>query len=369
MVISIKINHDNKNYLNSEKKNDYSSYVLGIDIGGTNTNLGISGVNNFKQNLLFTFSYKTNELNSLIPVVNEVLTNAYNKYKIKIYNTCIAVAGVVSSKDNVKITNANWSINLKELLQKTSINSAFIINDFQAIGYGINILNHADINNVLTIKSSNNKNLETKSKAIIGAGTGLGKSILIYNNDLNFYIPNPSEGGHSDFPAQDDFEFELLNYIKKNRNVSQPVTYEELLSGRGLENIYLFLKEYEKYEENIYSKEIMKSNDKAAIIAKYRNNDELCLKTFKIFSKFYGRCAKNFALESLAIGGIYIAGGIASKNKDIFKTKDFISEFENTYRRTEILKEIPIYVILDYDIGLKGACFAANYFSKIKNLI
>jgi glucokinase len=308
-------------------------------------------------------------LNSLITVINEILSYAYDRYKIKIDNACIAVAGIVSSQDNVKITNANWSINLKELLQKTSINSAFLINDFQAIGYGVNIFNHEDINNVFTIKSSNNKNLETKTKAIIGAGTGLGKSILIFDKNLNFYIPKPSEGGHSDFPAQDDFEFELINYIKKNRNISQPVTYEELLSGRGLEIIYLFLEEYEKYDENNYSKEINKSSDKVAIIAKYRNNDELCSKTFKIFSKFYGRCAKNFALDTLAIGGLYIAGGIASKNIEIFKTKEFISEFENAYRRTEILKEIPIYAILDYDVGLKGACFAAKNWSKIKNLI
>ena len=121
------------------------------------------------------------------------------------------------------------------------------------------------------------------------------------------------------------------------------------------------MKQSKRFEDSKYSNEIEKSTDKAEAIAKYKKVDHLCAETFRLFTRFYGRCAKNFVLDSLATGGLYIAGGIASKNKEIFSTDIFISEFENVYRYSKYLKETPIYVILDYDISLKGACFAAMY--------
>lgn len=95
------------------------------------------------------------------------------------------------------------------------------------------------------------------------------------------------------------------------------------------------------------------------LISNYRLVDPLCKETFRLFTRFYGRCAKNFALATLAMGGLYIAGGIASKNKEIFSAPDFFEEFENASQRRDVLKEIPIYVILNYDVSLYGACFAA----------
>jgi glucokinase len=78
-----------------------------------------------------------------------------------------------------------------------------------------------------------------------------------------------------------------------------------------------------------------------------------------LFTRFYGRCAKNIALDTLAGGGLYIAGGIAAKNKEIFVSKEFLDEFDRAYRRSEFLRKVPLYVILNYDISLLGACYAA----------
>jgi len=80
-----------------------------------------------------------------------------------------------------------------------------------------------------------------------------------------------------------------------------------------------------------------------------------------LFSLFFARCAKNYVLDTLAIGGLYIAGGIAMKNKEIFSTKQFISEFNNAYRYTDFLKKVPINIITDYDVSLLGSCYAAIY--------
>ena len=184
---------------------------------------------------------------------------------------------------------------------------------------------------------------------------------MTYDNNFNAYIPIPSEGGHSDLPIKNDFEFQLVDFVKKLRNISLPLSYEEVLSGRGIESIYLFLRSLEKYCDTEYSKEIDESSDKTPLISKYRKMDETCKETFRIFTRFYARCAKNFVLDTLSRGGLYIAGGIASKNRDIFSSEEFVNEFESGHNRSDLLKKIPINVIVNYDVSLYGACYAAMY--------
>ena len=200
-----------------------------------------------------------------------------------------------------------------------------------------------------------------QTKAIIGAGTGLGKSILTYDDHFDAYIPIPSEGGHSDLPIENDFEFQLVEFVKKLRGISQPLSYEEVLSGRGLESIYLFLRNSNRFKETQYTQEIDNSMDKTPLISKNRKLDETCKEVFRLFTRFYARCAKNFVLDTLSRGGLYIAGGIAAKNLDIFSTEEFINEFENAFNRSDLLKEIPINVITNYNVSLYGACYAAMY--------
>jgi len=361
-VIFIQLNYTVKNYEKKINKDDFSSYVLGVDIGGTNTNLGVAGIKNNRPVLLFSIDFKSQELNSLTLAVKETLEYTKKQHGIEINHACIGAAGVVSVNQNfADLTNVEWNVNTDELLQETTLQSAFIINDFQAIGYGINLLNQNNTNDIFKVKEVINLSDPSKTtKAILGAGTGLGKSILIYDEHLNAYIPIPSEGGHSDFPAQNDFEFKLLEFIENLRNFSEPVCYEELLSGRGIESIYLYLKQNSNRETS-YSKEIEKATDKAALISKYRTIDDTCKETFQLFTRFYGRCAKNFVLDTMATGGLYVAGGIASKNKDIFLSNEFLDEFENAYHRDDVLKQTPIYVIMNYDVSLYGTCFAAMY--------
>jgi glucokinase len=137
------------------------------------------------------------------------------------------------------------------------------------------------------------------------------------------------------------------------------ICYEELLSGRGLVGIYSFLHVTDNFEETQYTQKVDQAEDKAEAISKYRDLDETCKETFRLFTKFYARCAKNFVLDALATGGLYIAGGIASKNKEIFLTKNFLDEFENSFCRNDVLKQVPVYIVTNYDVSLYGVCFAA----------
>lgn len=346
---------------------EFMSYVIGADVGGTNINIGVAGIKNSKPVLLFSLDFKSQELDSLVPAVNETLSYADKTHNIRVDSACFGVAGIASpSQDLASLTNVAWNIRKNEIIKGTSLENVLIINDFQAVGYGFNLLDPGNRDDMLEIRARESQEHTLSTKAILGAGTGLGKSILVYDKHYNIYVPIPSEGGHGDFPAQNDFEIQLLEFIKELRGISQPITYEELLSGRGIESIYLFLKKLQQFDATNYNEEINKSQDKVNLISKYRQIDETCKETFRLFTWFYARCAKNFVLDTMATAGLYIAGGIASKNKEIFTSKEFLDEFENAYRRSDILKKVPIYVILNYDVSLLGACLAAIYHSDRK---
>jgi glucokinase len=177
---------------------------------------------------------------------------------------------------------------------------------------------------------------------ILGAGTGLGKALLI--NYHNMYHPNASEGGHSDLPITVD-ETDFLLWCRER------IEYEDVLSGRGIVHIYNFM--LTKYDGSGTKDpaEIMKENSPAAE------------NTRKQFIKFYARCAKNFVLEGLARGGVIIAGGIAAKHPHLFNN-DFIKEFMRNDSQKSWLSKVPIKIITNYNISLSGAAFAAKCFKE-----
>jgi|GEM_PF-223923 len=350
-----------KNFNENTLQRSFSDYILGVDVGGTNTTFAVAGVKNNEPILLYSLNFKTKNLDSLTSAINTALDFSKEEYDIDVFYACVGAAGLVSELNNyAKLTNVRWDISAKEIIDKTNLADIFIINDFQAVGFGINFLDLNNPNDVIVIHSSNKtskKNYQTR--AVVGAGTGLGKSILVYNKALKLFIPVHSEGGHCDLPVTSSFELALIDFIKKLRNIKENVTYEEVLSGRGLEAIYLFLKEREEFRESKYTRIIDAKVDKAEYISKYRDVDETCKEVFRLFSSFYARCARNFALETMAVGGVFIAGGIAAKNKEIFSSDVFIKEFENAYRRREVLSRIPIYIVTNYNVSLYGTCLAA----------
>ena len=338
-------------------KNSYDYFVLGGDVGGTNINLGIFGVKINLPNLLLSFNFSSKDLKALHYAVNEVLSYIKTNYKIKIIKACFGVAGVLSSrKDFAEITNIKWNLSVKELLKKTELKKVILINDFEAIGYGINILSKKDI---FVIKKA--KKIPKAPILIIGAGTGLGKTILLYSEYQKSYAPIPSEAGHSDFAVQNQNEFDLIIFIKKYKKIKSNISYEQVLSGRGLSNIYLFLRKSKKFKETKCTEEIDKSNNQPELISKYKKIDKTCKTTFEIFKAIYAKFARNFALDCLPFGGVYIAGGIAPKNREIFD-KDFVEVFERNYKMKNVLKKIPVYLILNYNVGLLGAGFVGAKF-------
>jgi glucokinase len=349
-------------YFDKFSSADYTYYVLAVDVGGTNTNLAVCGVHNNKPYLVFSHHYQTQKLNDLSEAINETLKVAYERYSISVGKACIAAAGPISSdRSSVRIfLKAKWDINARSILDKTMLGSVLIINDFDAVGFGINLLEEKDTAEIAHKKNYYPKGAEKGTIAVIGAGTGLGKSILKYDAQAGVYIPIASEGGHSDFPISDYFEFCLANYIRTVNNIKENASCERMCSGPAIIDIYSYLRELKMYDETGTTKLIDSApEDKASMIANFEQRDPTCREAMKIFVRNYGKITKNFCMEVLATGGLYIAGGIAAKNISLFRNFEFIDSFESLHEMSGVVREIPIKIITDYNVSLLGSALAS----------
>ena len=322
---------------------------LVADIGGTNTTFAFVKKVKEKYSLLDILRFDSKKIKDFSTTTAEVLKQG----ELKGYQThraCFAPAGRVSEKyDFCRLTKLPFSIDAADIKKKTALASVLVINDFMAVAYGIEVLPSKSI-----VQLKPGKIIKNKPKAILGAGTGLGKAILVWNDKSNQYFPVASEGGHSNAALQTKEEYELGEFIKK-KNSRERVVWEDVLSGNGISNVYQFFET--KFPA---SRGIQKSNYNPALIS--ISSDAASTATMDLFLRFYARCAQNVALDTMALGGIYLAGGIVAKNQALFKRKAFIDEFILNHRMKKVLEQIPIFAITDYNVSLYGAAHALQIY-------
>lgn len=323
--------------------------LLAGDIGGTNSNFGFFIKDKSKFILLFSLHAKSQEVTNFVDLVNQVLDYAQQKYEITIKDSCFAGAGLVSqARDYCKPTNLNFEISAKELLLQTPLHCAMVVNDFEVIGYGIAMINQDAI---VAINAGAYR--PHGVRGVIGAGTGLGKCSLLWSDHDKRYKPLPSEGGHGDFAGQEKIEYELLEFIHNEEKRTAHISWEDVLSGNGIKRIYHFFKARNNAEK--FNARIAQQGFHPDFVFKNRHLDSHCMNTYLLYQKFYARCAKNFALDVLTLGGLFIAGGIAAHNLKLFQELAFMEEFTNCDKQRELLKQIPVFVITDYNVSLYGA--------------
>jgi len=322
------------------------SNVLCADIGGTKTRVAFLRKGKF---VLLKF-YDSKKIKNITNVLKKIILEIKKRYKINIEKAAIAVAGPVL-ENRAKITNIKLIIDGEKLRRNLNLKKVIIINDFKAIAISIDHLSKKDL---FVLKRGNTK---SRNKAIIGAGTGLGASMIINKKGLV-----DSEGGHIDAASENELEYMMLNYLKNKLCKGKWPDYETIVSGPGIINIYRFLQKLRFYKQRKDIKqEIERSHDKAAKIVEYSYIDSLCRATVEMFVRFYARFAKTIALTSLS-SEIYLAGGIAPKIIKQLKDYGFIEEFEKSYKMEKILKGASIYVIMNESAGLIGA---AKYFQDV----
>jgi glucokinase len=333
------------------KKIESGACFLAADIGGTNSNFGIMKPDGDSITLLLSLHVKSKEVTDMAEVIYDLIQYVQEKHGLTVTKACIGAAGVISeNRDWAKPTNLTFEISAQKIEKKTGLPVVVLINDFEAVGFGIELLPKEDI-----MRIYNGTPRVYANKAVIGAGTGLGKGIMAWGEVRQTYIPVPSEGGHADFPVQNQHELDLISYIRESEKKTCNISWEDILSGDGIIRIYSFLGTINSYKKTRYTEEIEEGGRHPDTIFKYHKEDERCRDTFELFAKWYGRCAKDFALDALSLGGMYIAGGIAAKNKDLFTVPHFMREFINCGKQKKLLEQVPIYLILNYNVSLYGA--------------
>ena len=316
--------------------------ILAGDVGGTKSNLAFFELENGQLKTRFEKTLPSHKFASLA----ELLKEFFGATELRADFSCLSIAGPVKER-RCQTPNLPWIVEADEVERTTGMRRLELINDLEANARGLAMLGPSDF----AIINEGEPNA-VGNAAVISAGTGLGEAGLFWDGEK--HLPFASEGGHGNFGPNDDLQTELLQYMRKVHN---HVSYERVLSGPGLYNIYSFMRDSGKFPEPDWLKEELKVSDPAATISKnaISGKAEICVEALNMFVTIYGSEAGNLAMKVMALGGVYIGGGIAPKIITKLQEPLFMKSFTNKGRMKTLLQAIPVKVILNDKTALLGA--------------
>jgi glucokinase len=325
--------------------------ILAGDVGGTKVHLALYDFTNGRLHPIRDQKYPAHEFASLDDVVKNFL-GADGGAKKDIIAACFGCPGPVRD-GRLKLTNLPWILDTRDLVKSLSIPHISLINDLEANGFGIPELAP---DKIFTLHAGSPE--ADGHGGLMAAGTGLGEALLIWEGTK--HRPIPSEGGHADFAARSNREIALLEYLRST--LKGRVSWERVVSGLGIKNIYAFLRDVEKINEPGWLHDRMLCEDPNAVIGQCAEDgsSSLCFETMKMFVGAYGAEAGNIALKVLATGGMYLGGGIAPKILKTLQNGTFMQAFIDKGRLSPLLESIPVRVILDDTCALLGAAAYAE---------
>jgi glucokinase len=316
--------------------------ILAGDIGGTNTRLALIEAKDDSLQILFEKTFQSRERTSLEAALVEFLSF----HSCDLTRASFGIAGPVRN-GRCEATNLPWVVDSKTVAKRLSLKRVGLINDLEANAYGIAALQSKDF--VILNKGARNAR---GNRAIISAGTGLGQAGMYWDGKV--HRPFASEGGHVDFAPRNHLEMELLDY---SLNRYRRVSYERLVSGPGLVQVYQFLRDTGKGEEPPWLAEKLRHGDPAPVISQHAldGKSPLCGQALELFASLYGAEAGNLALKLMATGGVYLGGGIAPRIILKLKEPVFMNAFTAKGRLKPLLEDIPVRVIMNPKTALLGA--------------
>jgi glucokinase len=330
--------------------------VLGADVGGTNTKVALAHFENGRHVLHKWAVYPSGDFASLELLIEGFLNEVeVAPYAGAIAAACFAVAGPVEN-GRARLTNLPWQIDEKEIARHFGFPHVDVINDFAAAGLGIA---HLGADDLLTLQVGTLR--ERANRVVVGAGTGLGVALLDW--DQKTYEVHSSEAGHADFAPIDALQDRLLLHLRRQ---FPRVSYERVLSGRGLSREADILIENGIGEPSPPLKQALERQDAASTITELAlaRQDPVAVQTLDLFVSTYGSFTGNMALTMLAHGGVYIAGGIAPKIAAKLQDGTFMRAFTAKGRMNVLLETMPVHVVMNVHVGLYGALAEAAHLAR-----
>ncbi len=330
--------------------------IIACDLGGTKALVGLYEINEKRSPILVKKErYNSNEWESFDSLLENFIKQNCNEHNFP-EKACFGVAGTIIDNKS-KLTNLPWIINGKKIKKNFNFNKVELINDFAVLIYGIPFLKESQYQILQKgVSQENNKYLH----AIVGAGTGLGVSRgLILPERIEILC---SEAGHTEFAPRSKEEWDLKQWLKEVLKVNR-LSSEKIISGEGLINIAewrLSKSDHQKHPfHELLSKS--KSNSKlkkdlpSRICQISSGGDSVMREIENIWLSAYASFLGDIAIHELCFGGLWIAGGTAPKHIKNFESSSFLKHFSNKGRYEDILKTIPVKVILDEEFGLHSA--------------
>jgi glucokinase len=317
--------------------------ILAGDIGGTRTRLAAFETEGNRLQCVVEKTYPSQQHDGL----STILADFIKTEGIPVHSACVGVAGPVRGGRS-KISNLPWIIDSRELAQQLKLSSVGLLNDLEAYAYGIDALESKDF-----VTLSEGAEDAEGNRAVISARTGLGMAGLYWDGFRHH--PFACEGGHADFAPRNDLEMELLGYLQKKYG---RISYERILSGPGIKNIYDFLRDTHKSEEPEWlRKQMDMSPDPPALISQLalEGKAAICDQCLSIFVSVFGAETGNAALKFMSTGGIFIGGSIAAKIVPKMKDPVFMQSFLDKGRMEGLLKDMAVKIVLNDDCGIIGA--------------
>jgi len=327
----------------TSKKKDV---VLAGDVGGTKTSVGLFVTGKKRPEPLVVESFASREAPHLENIVEQFLKS----HPASISRACFGIAGPVIN-GRCRATNLPWVVSEAQMKRRFHWRHVRLFNDLAAAAVAVPLLRRSEqvfLNKGIVQKKGN--------LALLSPGTGLGQAMLIYKDGV--YVPLSSEGGHVGFSPTTEAEIELWRYLRKKYG---HVSVERVLSGPGLVNVYSWLRDSGRFEEPLWLKALMKEGDPAKAISEnaLRRRQALCVESLRSYVSMLGSAAGNLALTSMAVGGIYLGGGIPPKILPALKKGAFLKAFMAKGRFADFLAQIPVRVILNDKAALLGAAHTA----------
>jgi glucokinase len=318
--------------------------ILAGDIGGTKTWLALFEQRNGMLHMMQQQQFASTSYSSLQVVIDAFLQDRQHN---KITAACFGVAGAIID-GRCRTTNLPWEISQTQLQAHLSLQHVELMNDLAAMAFGMLHLPAEDF-----IELNEGAVQVAGNRVVIAAGTGLGEAMLLANGE--YFHPVATEGGHCDFAPVTAQQDTLLAWLR--RRYPEHVSVERIVCGRGIEHLYDFLREKNFAPPTLNLDALPADADRAAAISAgaLQQQDALCVEALRLFVEIYAAEAGNLALKSLALGGVYIGGGIAPKILPAISKALFMAQFARKGRFAEMLGAIPVKISTNAQAGLIGA--------------
>ena len=324
-----------------------SAHLLAADIGGTKTLLCLARREGDGWCVKAKRRFASPEYGDFDSLLKAFLNEA-GIDSATIAAACLAVAGPVTSHaqgQRARVTNLPWMLESRQLKERFGLRRVLLVNDFAAVAAGVTVLEPRDLH---VLQAGDSSPAQDAPVLVAGAGTGFGAALLVPESGNHRILA--SESGHTDFAPGDEQQAELAAWLRRRLG---RCAVEDLLSGRGLVQVYAFV-------SNLKDAEDPALPDPPAITAAAQAGDRDAIQALELFCRIYGTTVGNLALFSLPYGGIHPAGGIAPKllpwlEGHSQEESGFLAAFRHKGKMAPLMERFPVSVVTDTEVGLKGA--------------